>query len=199
MYWYKAIVHCTHLVACVLQHRCKFGSWLMVNKLSNQTVHHHSATKSASMLQDIKNYKPVKLLKIKTLTAFLILRKKTITNIFNHVNTDWLIISLLNTVIGKKNWSLENRMWRQTSGWVTCVNPSRRNTDPSVSDTFSRRFSKQSYPKYISDVVTKILERKKKQLSDVLSEFVIFLKSGKVENLYCQFFSCFTEPILADF
>ena len=21
----------------------------------------------------------------------------------------------------------------------------------------------------------------------------------KVENLYCQFFSCFTEPILADF
>ena len=37
----------------------------------------------------------------KILTAFLILRKKTII-VFNHVNTDWLIISLLNTVIEKK-------------------------------------------------------------------------------------------------
>ena len=45
--------------------------------------------------------------------------------------------------------------------------------------------------------------RKKPQLSDALYEFVIFLKLGflmvKDENLYCQFFSCFTEPILADF
>ena len=32
----------------------------------------------------------------------MISRKKTITNIFNHVKTDWLIIFLLNTVIGKK-------------------------------------------------------------------------------------------------
>ena len=67
-------------------------------------------------------------------------------------------------------------------------------------------FFKQNYPKYISDVVSKILEgkkKKKKQLSDVLSEFVIFLKLGvlvvKVESLYFQFFSSFTEPILADF
>ena len=30
------------------------GCWLMVNKISNQTVHHQSATKFASMLQDIK-------------------------------------------------------------------------------------------------------------------------------------------------
>ena len=37
---------------------------------------------------------------------------------------------------------------------------------------------KQSYPKYISDVASKILEEKKTQLSDVLSEFVIFLKLG---------------------
>ena len=36
---------------------------LMVNKISNQTVHHQSATKFAPMLQDIKNYQPVKLLK----------------------------------------------------------------------------------------------------------------------------------------
>ena len=43
----------------------------------------------------------------------------------------------------------------------------------------------------------------KKKLSEVLSEFVFFLKLGllwgNVENLYCQFFSSFTEQILADF
>ena len=39
-YWYKAIVRCTHLVARILQHGCKFSSWrLKVNKISNQTVH----------------------------------------------------------------------------------------------------------------------------------------------------------------
>ena len=65
------------------------------------------------------------------------------------------------------------------SGWVICAKPSRRNTDPGVPHTFSRRFLKQNYLKYISDVVSKILEEKKKtQLSDVLSEFVIFLKLG---------------------
>ena len=39
-------------------------------------------------------------------------------------------------------------------------------------------FLKQNYPKYISDVVSKILEAKKTQLTDILSEFVIFLKLG---------------------
>ena len=52
-------------------------------------------------------------------------------------------------------------MWRQTSGWVTCAKPSRQNTDPGVSHTFSQRFLNQNYPKYISDVVSKILEEKK--------------------------------------
>ena len=69
-------------------------------------------------------------------------------------------------------------MWRQTNGWVTCAKPSRRNTEPRVSHTFSRRFLKQNYPKYVSDVLSKILEKKRTQLSDVLSEFVIFLKLG---------------------
>ena len=70
-------------------------------------------------------------------------------------------------------------MRRQTSGWATCAKPSRRNTDPGVSNTKGVRFLKQNYPKYISDVASKILEKKKKeQLSDVLSEFVIFLKLG---------------------
>ena len=50
-------------------------------------------------------------------------------------------------------------MW-QTSCWVTCAKPSRQNTDPGVSHTFSRRFLNQNYPKYISDVVSKILEEK---------------------------------------
>ena len=60
--------------------------------------------------------------------------------------------------------------------------------DPGFSHTFSRPFLKQNYPKYISDIVSKILEKIKTQLSDVLSgadnqplvlsEFVIFLKLG---------------------
>ena len=52
-------------------------------------------------------------------------------------------------------------MWRQTSGWVTCAKPSRQNTDPGVSHTFSRRFLNQNYRKYISDVVSKVIEDKK--------------------------------------
>ena len=64
------------------------------------------------------------------------------------------------------------------SGWVTSAKLSRRNTDPGVSRTFSWIFFKQNYPKYISDIVSKILKKKKTQLSDVLSEFVIFLKLG---------------------
>ena len=110
LYWYKDIVRCTHLVSRILQHGCKCSSWLKVNKISNQTVHHQSATKLDSMM----------------------------------------------------NYSLENRIWRQTSGWVTCAKPSRQYTDPAVSYTFSRRFLNQNYPKYISDVVSKILEGKNK-------------------------------------
>ena len=55
-------------------------------------------------LHHVAGYKKLPACKTaKTLTAYMILRKKTITNIFNHVKTDWLIIFLLNTVIGKKN------------------------------------------------------------------------------------------------
>ena len=43
--------------------------------------------------------------------------------------------------------------------------------------TEDESISDQNYPKYISDVASKILE-KKTQLSDTLSEFVIFLKLG---------------------
>ena len=60
-------------------------------------------------------------------------------------------------IIRKKN---RNRMRRQTCGYVTYAELSRQNTDPSFSDTFTRHFLKQNYPKDISDVVYKILIKK---------------------------------------
>ena len=77
LYWYKAIVRCKHLVPRILQREFKFSSWLKVNKIPNQIVHHHSATKFASMLQDIKKLQACKTAKM--LTA------------------DWLIISIFYT------------------------------------------------------------------------------------------------------
>ena len=44
LYWYKAIVRYKHLVARILQDGFKLSSWLKVNKVSNQIVHHQSAT-----------------------------------------------------------------------------------------------------------------------------------------------------------
>ena len=130
LYWYKAIVRCTHLVARILQHGCKFSRWLMVNKRSSQTVHHHSAAKFQSMLQDKKNYQPVKMLKY--LLYFWYCAKKLNTNIFNHVNTDWLIISLLNTftekkkTFGEQNVKMDEwlcNLWKavlKTKHWPRC-------------------------------------------------------------------------------
>ena len=107
---------------------------------------------------------------------------------------------------------------RQTSGWVTCAKPSRRDTGPRVSHTFCRRFLKQNCPKNISDVPSKILEKKEHNYQTNLVprveenpgnevgirlEFCDLPEIGcpvvKVENLYCQFFTSFTELILADF
>ena len=52
-------------------------------------------------------------------------------------------------------------MWRQKwLGNLCKVKPSRRNTDPRVYHRFSRRFLRQNYPKYISDILSKILEKK---------------------------------------
>ena len=55
----------------------------MVNNKSNQTVHHQTATKFASMLQGINDYQPVKLLNTYCISD--IAQKKSIINIFNHV------------------------------------------------------------------------------------------------------------------
>ena len=57
-------------------------------------------------------------------------------------------------------------MRSQTRGCVTCAKWSRETLTQMPSHTFS----KQNYPKYISDVLLKIL-RKKTQLLDLLSEF----------------------------
>ena len=87
LYWYKAIVRCTHLVARILQHGCKFCRWLKVNKISNQTVHHQSATKFDSMLQDIK-----KLQAYKTKNTFCISdiaqKKKLLIFLIMSIQTD---------------------------------------------------------------------------------------------------------------
>ena len=98
------------------------------------TVDHQSATKFAFVLKE------------KYLLYFWYCAKETITNIFNHVNTDWLITSLLNTVIHSVFQALIF-FWRQTSGCVTCAKPSRRNTDPGVPHIFSRRSLKTKLPK----------------------------------------------------
>ena len=76
----------------------------------------------------------------KMLTAFLILRK-IITYIFNHVIIEWLIISLLNTVIEKKIKLGKQNV--KTDEWLgnlcKAVNTKR------VSHTLSRCFLKQNY------------------------------------------------------
>ena len=54
------------------------------------------------MLEDIKKLQACKTAQ-NTYGISDIEQKKTITDIFNRVNTDWLIISILNTVIEKKN------------------------------------------------------------------------------------------------
>ena len=68
-------------------------------------------------------------------------------------------------------------MRRQTSGWVTCAKLS-RNTDPSVSHTFSRRFFKTKLPKIHYRCSIENSWVKRTQFGDVLSESVIFQKLG---------------------
>ena len=65
-------------------------------------------------------------------------------------------------------------------------------------------FLKQSYPKYISDVASKILEEKKHNYRIRCFVSICYLPEigfpvVKVETLYFQLFSSFTEAILADF
>ena len=61
----------------------------------------------------------------------------------------------------------------------------------------------QNYPKYISDVVSKILEEKKNTIIRCFVWIRDIPEIGspvvKVENLYFQFSLSFTEPIFADF
>lgn len=94
--------------------------------------------------------------------------RNKIIHILNHVNTDCLLISLWNTIIEVK-----------TDAWLgnLCkAIKTKTKQNPGVSYTFIRGLFKQHYPKYISYVVSMILKKKKPQLSDLLSEFVIFLQ-----------------------
>jgi len=61
-------------------------------------------------------------------------------------------------------------------GKQNVTSSSGQHNDPGVSHTFSRRFLKQNYPKYICDIVG--VRKKTTQLSDLLSKLVIFLKFG---------------------
>ena len=90
--------------------------------------------------------------------------------------TDYVIISLLNTAIEKKNkaWKTE---CQKTDEWLRILWEA-INTDPGVSRTFSRIFLNKTTQNTLVMLYRKFLRKKKKQLSDVLSEFVIFLKLG---------------------
>ena len=91
------------------------------------------------MLQDIKKLEACQTAKI--LAAFLILHKKNQLLIFvtKLTQTDYVIISLLNTAIEKK----KNKAWKtecqKTDEWLHILWEA-INTDPGVSRTFSRIF-----------------------------------------------------------
>ena len=93
-------------------------------------------------------------------------------------------------------------MWRQTSDWVTCAKPSKRNTDSDVSHTFSWRFLNKTTQNALAMLYREFLKKK-----NIIIRFFVWIcdfpEIGcpvmKVENRYCQFLSYFNEPILADF
>ena len=90
-------------------------------------------------------------------------KRKPITNISNHVNTDWLIISLLNTVVEKKLKLGKQNV--ETDEWLGNLCKALKTKHCTLTQVFLTHlvgvFLKQNYPKYISDVVSKILEEKK--------------------------------------
>ena len=148
------------------------------------------------MLEDIKNHKPVKLLEY--LLHFWYSAKKSIVYIFNHDNTGGLIISLLNNVIEK-----ELKLGKQnvkTDEWLSNLCKAVKTKHWPIQLAFLKK-KKQKYPKCISDE-KKFWEKQKTHnyhwvwICDLLH---IGFPVVKVKNLNWQFFSCFTEPILADF
>ena len=147
------------------------------------------------MLEDIRNHKPVKLLEY--LLHFWYSAKKSIVYIFNLDNTGGLIISLLNNVIEKELKHGKQNV--KTNEWLSNLCKAVKTKHWPIQSAFFLK--KQKYPKYISDE-KKFWEKQKKHnyqclwICDLLD---IGFPVVKVKNLYWQFFSCFTEPILADF
>ena len=71
LYWYKAIVRFTHLVTRILQHGCKFRSWVKETKyqINQFTISHLQTWIRAAGYKNLPACKTAKIL-----TAFLILR-----------------------------------------------------------------------------------------------------------------------------
>ena len=100
--------------------------------------------------------------------------KKNNNNIFNHVNTDWLIISLLNTVIEKKLQLGKQKV--RTNEWLGNLCKAVKTKHWPRCFSFSRSFKTKTNQNTLAMLYRKFL--RKKQLSNVLSEFAIFLKLG---------------------
>ena len=149
------------------------------------------------MLEDIKNHKPVKLLEY--LLHFWYSEKKSIVYIFNHDNTGGLIISLLNNVIEK-----ELKLGKQnvkTDEWLSNLCKAVKTKHWPIQLAFFLKQKNKNTQNTLA--MKKNSEKNKKHTIIIESEICDLLDIGfpvvKVKNLNWQFFSCFTEPILADF
>ena len=93
-------------------------------------------------------------------------------------------------------------MWRKTSGWVICENPQ----DETLTHVFLTHLVGVFYNKTTQNALAMFYGKFLKKKNRIIRCFVwicglpeIRILVVKVENLYCQFFLCCTEPILADF
>ena len=89
-------------------------------------------------------------------------------------------------------------MRQQTSGWVTCAKPSNETLTQVFLTHLVGVFKKKATQNTLAMLYRKFL-RKKTQLSDVLSEFVIFLKLGLLCESWKSLLPIFLMFHLTDF
>ena len=89
-------------------------------------------------------------------------------------------------------------MWRQTSGWVACAKPSNETLTQVFLTHFVGVFQNKATQNNLAMLYRKFL-RKQTQLSDVLSEFVIFLKLGSCGESWTSFLPIFLMFHRTDF